>query len=225
MTLGQALDSAQRGNLFEKLARMSGLPPSDCRAALAGLGPGIAARIEESARDPKRFDELLDMLEDNEGDLLLDGDLESRDTEQDGQGVLASAYGSEHAARAEAVKTAKALRLLEEAVVRLMPVAAALVLAVLAKRHKELAGPLPEEEADAAPAAQPAGSARSGGVMSVLVGAIGAGIARAVANRFLPRRRRRYSYPRTGYSGSRGTARRRRRRQPTLEDVFRGLLR
>ena len=96
-----------------------------------------------------KFDQLLEMLEDNEGDLLADGDLASRDTEEDGQGVLVSAYGSEQAAGDEAGKTAKALRLDESAVRRLMPVAAALVLAVLARRHKELAGPVLADEPDA----------------------------------------------------------------------------
>jgi hypothetical protein len=169
------------------------------------------------------------MLEDNEGDLLADGDVGSRDTEEDGRGVLVSAYGSENAARDEARKTAKALRLDENAVLRLMPVAAALVLAVLAKRHKELAGPVLEEVIDATgdqSAAQSAGSTRSGGgILSVFLAAIGTGIARAIANRFLPRRRRRYSYPRPRYAKSKGYSRHRRRtRQPSVEEIFRGLV-
>jgi hypothetical protein len=229
MTIGDTIASAQGGNLCENLARMTGLSASDCRTAMEGLGPAIAARVQEIARDPERFDRLLDMIEDNEGDLLGDGDLGSRDTEEDGHGVLVSAYGSENAARDEARKTAKALRLDENAVVRLMPVAAALVLAVLAKRHKELAGPMLVDETDATgdqTAPQSAGSRRSGGgILPVLLAAIGAGIARAIANRFLPRRRRRYSYPRPRYAKSSGHSRRRRRiRQPSLEEIFRGLL-
>lgn len=227
MTIGQALERAQGGNLFASLARMIGISASDCRKALEGLCPAIAARLQETGRDPWRFEQLLDMLDDDEGDLLADGDPASRDVDEDGRAVLLSVYGSESAAHEGARATAKALRLDENAVVRLMPVAAALVLAVLAKRQKELAGPLREDESEAtgAQTTPTTSSTQSGGgILSLVVTAIGAGIARAVMNRLRPRRRRRYTYARPRY-GSRTTSRRRRRsRQPSLDEIFRGLI-
>jgi hypothetical protein len=226
MTIAAAIESAQGGRLYEKLAHMTGLSASDCRAAMEGLGPAIAARMQETAHDPEKLDELIELLEDNQGDLLDEGELDSRDTEQDGNSVLISAYGSQDAARNEACTTARALRLEEDAMLRIMPVAAALVLAVLAKRHRELAGPV-EEAGAVQPAEQAAAPERSGGgILSVFLAAIGAGIARAIANRLLPRRRRRYGYRRRRYAGNRGySGRRRTRRQPSLEEVFRDLLR
>ncbi len=226
MTIIEALDAAQGGTLFERLAPLAGLSGSDCRKALSGLCPAIAARMQETARDPERFKELLDRLDDDEGDLLIDADPGSADTQEDGRAVLVSAYGSEKAALDEARATAKALRLDERATLALMPVAAALVLAVLANRHKELAEPDVDGETGAAietPGAT-APSRSGGGILSVLVAAIGAGMARAVMNRLSPRRRRRSSYRRTGYSRSTGYSRRRRRRQPTIEDMFRDLV-
>ncbi len=227
MTIGEALDAAQGGTLFERLAPIAGLSASDCRKALGGLCPAIAARMQETARDPERFSQLLERLDDDAGDLLIDADPDSRDAQDDGRAVLVSVYGSEEAALDEARATAKALRLDENATLRLLPVAAALVLAVLAKRHKELAGPAADAEngaaSEAPPAALPSGSGR--GILSVLVAAIGAGMARAVMNRLSPRRRRRSSYRRSGSSRSTGYSRsRRRRRQPSLEEMFRDLL-
>lgn len=214
-----ALEGAHGGRLYEHLARLSGFSADDCRALMAGLGPAIAARVRETARDGPGFEQLLDLLEDNESDLLAGGDLDSRDTQEDGLAVLVSAYGSEDAAHEEARKTAKALRLDESAVLRLLPVAAALVLAMVAKRHREVAGPGPEDGDRTPQSAE--GTPSRGGVLSVLVAAFGAGIARAIVNRFLPRRRRRYGYGRT----RRRAYSRTRRRQPSLEDLFRGLLR
>jgi hypothetical protein len=228
MTIGQVLATAQGGSLFQKLAGISGLSESDCRAAMAGIAPAIAARVKETAHDPERFTELLDRLEDNQGDLLADGDLESLDTEEDGNAVLASAYGSPAAAREEAARTARALRLDEAAVHRLMTIAAALVLAILAKRNNELAQSSAERAAaaDDRETTQPGGAPGArGGILSVFLAALGAGIARAIANRFLPRRRRRYGYQRPAYRRSRRYSQpSRRRRQPTLDEIFRGFI-
>jgi hypothetical protein len=228
MTLAEALATAQGGRLFEKLAGISGLTENDCQTAMAGMTSAIAARIREGAHDHRRFAELVAMLEDNGGDLLADGELGSRDTEEDGRTVLASAYGSQEAAREAAVTTARALRLDEAAVQRLMPIAAALVLAILARRHHETSDPsLPQASSDAGAGGTSQRTDATGGrgVLSIFLAALGAAVVRAIASRLSPRRRRRYGYQRRSHRTSRRSSQRsRRRRQPTLDEIFRGLL-
>ena len=48
----EALEGAQGGNLFDNLARVSGLSAGDCRAAMAGLGAAIAARMRKRHEIP-----------------------------------------------------------------------------------------------------------------------------------------------------------------------------
>lgn len=226
MMILETLEQAQGGKMLERVAAATGFSPSDARKALEALCPSIAARVREGAATPAAFEALLSILDDNGGDLLDTGDVAGSEVGNDGQTVLKEAYGSTSSAQSEAAKVAQALRLDPSAIQKLLPIAAALVLAVLGKRYREVAGPAEEENASSRTPSPQAGtrdtsdapSAR-GGLLTTVIATAGAAAARAIINRMLPRRRR-YSYS-YGYT----RRRRRRRREPTLNDLFRGLLR
>src|SRR5688500_13268921 len=137
MSIMNILDEAQGGQLFRKLGEIAGVSPSDARKAIEAFCPTIAARLRTKADDSGAFDELLALLDDNDGDLLTSGDLASRDTIEDGEAVLGQAYGSLEAAGEEATASARALRLDRSAAERLHPIAAALVLALLSRRYAQ----------------------------------------------------------------------------------------
>ena len=229
MLIVDTLAKAQKGKMVERVAAATGLSPSDARKALEAICPSIAARIHEGAADRRTFDDLLAILDDNQGDLLDDGDVGATDVAQDGEVVLGTAYGSLAAAEDEAQTVARALRLDAGAMAKLAPIAAAIVLAILGRRYKEVAGPeddnASEPEAQAEPTTIPEPKPQSRGILTTVLVTAGTAAARAIVNRMLPRRRRRtYSYDYSYVRVRRRRTRRRRSRTPTLNDLFRGLL-
>jgi hypothetical protein len=222
----EELEKAQGGQLFRKLGELAGISPSDAKRALEAMCPPIAARLQARAAQPAEFEQLLNLLEDNESDLLKEGDPGSDEVRADGLAVLDDLYGSDDAARSEAEMAGRALRIDAPAMQRLQPVAAQLVLALLSERFRK------ENDMGEAPAAaasdhsaQPAAAGGGKSIWGIFIAAAGAAIARAVMNRILPRRRRRTRYTYDDYR--RRTTRRRRKstRQPRLEDLFRDLMR
>jgi hypothetical protein len=219
-----ALEKAQGGQLFRKLGELAGISPSDAKRALEALCPPIAARLQARAAQPAEFERLLNLLEDNESDLLTEGDPAADEVKEDGLAVLADLYGSDEAARAEADVAGRALRIDEPAMQRLQPIAAQLVLALLSGRYRKVN--TSPEAAEDVPAEDRGELSAEGGksIWGVFVAAAGAAVTRAVMNRLMPRRRRRMRYT---YDDYRRRAPRRRRsvRQPRLEDLFRDLMR
>src|SRR6185503_17020199 len=226
MRVVEELERAQGGQLFRKLGELAGISPSDAKRALEAMCPPIAARLQARAAQPAEFEQLLNLLEDNEGDLLKEGDPGSDEVKADGLAVLDDLYGSADATRSEAEMAGRALRIDGPAMQRLQPVAAQLVLALLSERFRK------ENESEEAPAeaappqqsAEPATVRGGRSIFGIFVAAAGAAVTRALMNRLLPRRRRtRYTYE----DYRRRTTRRRRRsaRQPRLEDLFRDLIR
>jgi hypothetical protein len=224
MRVSEALEQAQGGQLFRKLGELAGISPSDAKRALEAMCPPIAARLQARAAEPREFERLLNLLEDNESDLLKDGDPSSSEVEADGQAVLADLYGSPDAARREAETAARALRIDTAAMERLQPIAAQLVLALLSARFRREEEPAGETNAASEAEAGPSQEREGKSIWAVFVAAIGAAIARVLVNRLMPRRRKvRYTYD----DYRRRTPRRRRRTasRPRLEDLFRDLIR
>jgi hypothetical protein len=227
MSIMSILDEAQGGQLFRKLGGIAGASPSEARTAIEAFCPTIAARLKTKAEDRGAFDELLALLDDNDGDLLTSGDLASRDAMEDGEAVLEQAYGSLEAAREEAAASARALRLDRSAAERLHPIAAALVLALLSRRFAQETPETSgfEEEGDQGRSSNSESGQRTG-FFQIVFAAIGGAILRSLISRFRPRRRRRARYSVSRYASRRsGRSRRTRRREPGLEDLFRELLR
>lgn len=225
MPVIDVIEKAQGGQLFRKLGEIAGLAPSDAKRAVEALCPSIAARLHEKASEVEEFQRLLDLLEDNDSDLLSTGDPAGADIREDGSTILEGLYGSEEAARQEAVATAQALRIDKSAVEQLQPIAASLVLAVLSTRYRQVETAETAEEANEQTARNSDHGrkdvGRKSGILGIVFAAIGTAVMRALFNRLMPRRRRRTSYS----YGSRRRTRRSKRYQPRLEDLFRDLIR
>jgi hypothetical protein len=226
MRVVEELERAQGGQLFRKLGELAGISPSDAKRALEAMCPPIAARLQARAAQPAEFEQLLNLLEDNEGDLLKEGDPGSDEVKADGLAVLDDLYGSEDAARSEAEMAGRALRIDGPAMQRLQPVAAQLVLTLLSERFRKDNA---TEEAPAKPAAEnggePATAGRGKSIWGIALAAAGAAITRALMKRFMQRRRRRTRYTYDDYRRRTPKRRRRSTREPRLEDLFRDLIR
>jgi hypothetical protein len=220
MSITSELDKARGGQLYRKLGEIAGLSAADARQIMEGLCPSIAARLKERAGDRAAYEALLELLEDNEGDLIMGGDLTEEDVLEDGRTVLADIYGSDERARDEGKATALALRIEPGAAEQLHPIAAALVLSILGRRYRE--GEVVEDEAKSRDSTGDREAEGRPNIIGIVLAAIGGAIMRALVNRLLPRRRRRTRL-RLGRAPSR--RRRRQRREPRLEDLFRDLLR
>jgi uncharacterized protein DUF937 len=220
MSITSELEKAQGGQLYRKLGEIAGLSAADARQIMEGLCPSIAARLKERASDRTAYEALLELLEDNEGDLIMGGDLTEEDVLEDGRTVLADIYGSDERARDEGKATALALRIEPGAAEQLHPIAAALVLSILGRRYRE--GEVVEDEAKSRDSTGDREAEGRPNIIGIVLAAIGGAIMRALVNRLLPRRRRRTRL-RLGRAPSR--RRRRQRREPRLEDLFRDLLR
>jgi hypothetical protein len=215
------LDKAQGGQLYQKLGEIGAIAPSDARRIMDGFCPSIAARLKKRSQDRDAYEGLLALLDDNEADLLQDGDLTDEGVLEDGRAVLAEIYGSEEQARHDAVETARALGIEPQAAAeKLHPIAAALVLSILSRRYREPEG----DQEDSKPSET--ASAREGegrpSIIAIVLAAIGGAIMRALVRQLLPRRRQR-TRTRLGRPVSR--RRRPRRRAPSIEDLFRDLIR
>lgn len=220
MSVMSELDKAQGGQLYRKLGEMGGLAPSDARRVMEGFCPSIAARLMERTRDREGYEKLLELLDDNEGDLIAGGgEVGDEDVLEDGLAVLADIYGSERQAREEAMAVAEALRIESRAAEQLHPIAAALVLSILSRRYQQEEDR--EEETETGDTASAKAAEGRPGIIGIVLAAIGGAIMRALVRQLAPRRRR--TRARFGRAPSR--RRRPRRREPRLEDLFRDLMR
>jgi hypothetical protein len=212
MGLMEILAAAQDGAFFANAGRAAGLGAPEAKHALQLICPAIATQLRQRAEDEAAFDSLLDLLEDGDGDAFLDDGELMNDPEvvKDGRAILDDLYGSE----AKALKTGQSLSGIEAAKLKiLMPIAAASVLAALARSNagaQQLSG------------TQQAQSNEGGGLLGAILSAVVEGMVKGAARSLAPkRRRRRYS----GYTSyRRRSTRRRRTRRPSLDSIFRDIL-
>jgi hypothetical protein len=205
------LGAAHGGQFFANAGKLAGLSEAKAKPAIAALGSQIAEALRKRAEDEAAFDDLLDLLEDGDGDAFLDDPnlIEDAEVSKDGNAVLKDLYGS----KAAAIKAGEAVSGLSKAQLeKLMPVVAASVLAALVRANggaQTLSAASSEESS-------------GGGLFGTIVAAVVAGAMKGVQQSLKPkRRRRRYS----GYSGyRRRTTRKRRTRRPSLESIFRNIL-
>jgi hypothetical protein len=211
MALMDILDAAQGGALYANAGNASGLAAADARAAMSELCPALAAALRKRAEDPEAFENLLDLIEDGDGDAYLDdpGGLADGEALEDGEAILTDLFGSKEKAQAACADLLPGVE--PAALARLAPISAAAVLAALARANK------PQQVA-----ASDGGG--GGGLLGTIIGAIVEGAVKGAARSLAPkRRRRRY----TSYYGSRRrrtTTRKRRPRSPSLNDIFKEIL-
>jgi len=213
MALIDILASAQGGAFFANMEAAIGLSAAETKTAVTAIGPAIAAQLKNKAEaDPEAFEDLLDLLE-HGGDVDLDNPtaMTAAEAVADGNAILADIYGSRNVAIVDMRKLAGSIA--EAPLEKLAAIAATAVLAVLARSHARVM-PL---------AGAPAAADTGGGLLATIVSALVRGAVQGVVRQIAPRRRRSY----TSYFGTRrrrATPRRKRRRSPSLDDIFADIL-
>lgn len=211
MGLMDILRSAQDGRFFANAGQAAGLDEAAAEAALGRMGPAIAGQLRKRAEDPQALEELLDLLEDGDGDAFLDDSNFMDDPEliEDGKAVLTDIYGSAAAAR-----KALAIGVRYSAMHKLAAIAASAVLAVLARQYAQPR----TQHLMGAQRAQDDG-AEQGGLFSTIVEAVVKGAVQGATRQLAPRRRRRRTTSIFG-TGARRRTRKRRSSMPSLDQIF-----
>lgn len=211
MSLIDMLRTAQDGRFFANAGQTAGVDREAAEAAVARMGPAIAAQLRKRAEDPQALDDLLELLEDGDGDAFLDESNFMDDAEliKDGKAVLADIYGSAAAAR-----KALAIAPRDAAMTKLAAIAASAVLAVLARQYSKPAmqGLMGAQHVSRNGEAQ-------GGLFSTIVEAVVKGVVQEATRQLKPKRRRRRT---TSIFGTRSKRRTRKRRSgtPSLDQIF-----
>ncbi|MGE0006136.1 MAG: DUF937 domain-containing protein [Parvibaculaceae bacterium] len=212
MAVMDILRGAQNGEFFANAGRAAGVDAAEAERRLGTLAPAIVLELRKRAEDPQAFEDILDLLDGGNGDVFLDDASLIYDPEivDDGKAVLADLYGS-----ATQAHKALAIRADDAAAQRLAAIGASAVLAALARSYRQPLG--------LTAAAEAAGDAGQGGILSTIVDALIKGAVQGAKRQITPRRRRRRT---TSYFGTHKKRPRRRRRgkAPSLEQIFGELL-
>ena len=216
MGLMDILRTAQDGRFFANAGHAAGIDPEMAEEALGRMGTAIASQLRKRAEDADALENLLDLLEDGDGDAFLDESNFMDDPElvADGEAVLADIYGSAAAAR-------KALGIgpRDAAMKKLAAIAASAVLAVLARQYAkpQMQSLVSEQHAAGNGEAQ-------GGLFSTIIEAVVKGAVQGATRQLAPKRRRRRT---TSIFGTtrKSTARKRTTRRKrggtfSLEQIF-----
>ncbi len=209
MGLIEMLASAQGGRYFASVAAACGVDEATARAALGKIAPEIASKLRDRAEaDPDSFENLIDLLEDGENSSDLDDPAATTGAEaiSDGKAVLKDLYGSNLSplkSMAPGVEGA--------AFDKLSAIGATSVLASLAKSYS-----VPQALAGSTGQA-------GGGLFGTILSAVVEGLVKGATRQLAPKRRRRRSYG-SYWGAPRRPARRRRARQPSLNDIFGSIL-
>jgi hypothetical protein len=210
MSLIDILSSAQGGRYFASVAHACGIDESTARSALLKIAPEVASKLRDKAEaDADAFETLLDLLEDggNSSDLDDPEAITGAEAVADGKAVLKDLYGGDVTglkAMAPGVQGA--------AFDKLSAIGATSVLASLAQSYatpQMLAGDT--------------GSSSGGGLLSTILSAVVEGAMKGAARQLAPKRRRRRSYG-SYWGAPKRRTRRRRPRQPSLNDIFGSIL-
>ncbi|NNE21524.1 MAG: hypothetical protein HKN11_02830 [Rhizobiales bacterium] len=141
------LETCQNGQLIDTLGAACELSEAQCRQALYRLTPEIARLIEERITDEDDYEDLVDILDEEDQVECLDDPTEmlSRGTISDGKDILEILYGSLDDAHAAARRIGPPEGVGEDTFARLMAMAAALTFAAMARRNQQyqLAADLP----------------------------------------------------------------------------------
>jgi hypothetical protein len=218
------LEGCQNGQLIDTLGAACELSEVECRQALERLTPDIARLITERITDEDDYEDLVDILDDEDQTECLDNPTEmlSRGTISDGKDILEILYGSLDAAHSAARRIGAPEGVDEETFTRLMAMAAALTFSAMARRNQQY---------QLAAVDQPAGG---GGLISTLFNALVTGFMEGFrqATRRKTRRRRKRSLLEQ-ILGTNKTRRRRskrkrkrqsRRKTPSLRDLLGDIL-
>ena len=214
MSITQILAAAQGGRFFDNVAAATGLDVASAEKAVSAFAPAIAAKLKDkAAHDPETFEQLLDLLEDGDGNDLNDPDaISSSEAVSDGREILEDLYGSASSAQTALGKLAPSLD--TAAVAKLGAISATSVLAALSA-SSSVHGLSSNTQ-------QAADTGGGGGLLSIIIAAVLKGFMQSAQRQLAPRRRRRrYS---SYYGRKRTTTRRKRKTSVGLDDLFKDIL-
>ena len=218
MALIDILAAAQGGQYFSNAGHASGVSEAAARHAFSVIGPAIAERLRDKAEtNQDSFEKLVDLLEDDDGSFDLDdpNSVLGAEAVADGEAILRDLYGGVPAARAAFAKLNPGID--GASLDQLASLAATSVLASLTTSYRT-----PQTLAGAQPVASSEGG---GGLLGQIVSALVEGAVKGVSKQLAPKRRRRRSY--ASYWNAprkRRTTRRKRTRNPSLNDIFGAIL-
>jgi len=218
------LETCQNGQLIDTLGAACELSEAQCRQALQRLTPDIARLIQERITNEDDYEDLVDILDEEDQVECLDDPTEmlSRGTISDGKDILEILYGSLDDAHEAARRIGPPEGVDEDTFTRLMAMAAALTFAAMARRNQQY---------QLAAADQPPDNK---GLIATLFSALVTGFMQGFreATRRKTRRRRKRSLLEqilgTGTTSRRRSTRkrksRRRRKTPSLRDLLGDIL-
>lgn len=220
------LQQSQDGKLVATLGKASMLDEARGRAALDRLTPDIARRIADLASNDEAYEDLLEILDEEEQVEYLDSAaaMLSRNSINDGEDILKQLYGSLDGARATALEIGAPNGVDDEIFVRIMTLAASLTLAAMARRSQQFQLGVVDNKA---------AETKDDGIVAMLISALVAGLLQGLKQAVRPRRRRRRRNILTSIFGDQPKRRRRttrkrkttRRKTPSLNDLLGDLLR
>lgn len=217
MALMELLAAAQEGRFFANAGQASGLSDAAAKQALAGIAPAIAARLhDKAASDQDAFEKLVELLDDDDGtfDINDSNSVMGAEAVADGEAILRDLYGSVAAARGTLAKLAPGVD--GTSLDQLSAIAATSVLAALTTSYhapQTLAG------------AQPAQSSQGGGgLLGSIIAAVVEGAMKGAASQLGPKKRRRRSYASYWNGPRKRRTTRRKRANPSLNDIFGAIL-
>jgi hypothetical protein len=159
MNVLEAILSAQGGAAAREAGRSVGLSPDQTSAALSALVPALAAGLQRNAAQPAGLDALLGALTRGGHGRYLDdvSALGRPDTVADGNAILGHILGNKDVSRAVATRAASQTGIGADVLKKLLPVAATLVMASLAR-----------QQGNTGSGARPGAAGAAGGLLGML---------------------------------------------------------
>lgn len=163
MNVIESLLGNQADGSVQQLARQFGLDRSQATSALQALLPSLAAGFKRNVSNPSGLESLVGALGSGQHQQYVDNlqTLERPETIEDGNGILGHIFGSKDVSRAVAQRASAQSGVGIDLLKKMLPVAAAMVMGVLAKQK------LGRASAQAGSAAQ-RDSQSGGGILDVL---------------------------------------------------------
>lgn len=218
------LDAAQDGQLLATVAAAAEIDDGQAREAIEVLSRDIARQIAKLTSDSDRFEDLLDVLDDDDHDEYLDdpGEILKRDAIEDGEDILEATYGSLDAAHRAARKLERPDGLTSQKFERLMSLAATLTLSAMSRQNRLLQFGVADVEGE-----YPGGRGFIATMISAIVTGFLEGFKQAITRK-RPRRKRDTLSDIFDSSRSkrktRTKSRKRRSKTPSLKDLLGDLL-
>jgi hypothetical protein len=217
MALMDLLASAQGGQFFANAGKASGMSDAAAEKAMHVLAPAIAERLHDKAKtDEDAFEKLVDLLDDDDGtfDLEDPASVMGAEAVADGEAILRDIYGGQAAVRPLLAKLVPGAD--PTSLEQLAAIAATSVLAALTQNYRApqtLVG------------AQGVASSTGGGLLGTILSAVVEGAMKGAASQLAPKkRRRRRSYASYWNAPRKRRTTRRKRANPTLNDIFGAIL-